>query len=166
MSQISWSSTKEKGVCVLNSGKVIGVIYLEQFGDVTVIQGKISGLKPNSYHAIHIHQYGDLTEGCTSCCDHYNPFNMNHGGPDSADRHVGDLGNLKTDSNGVSEFKFIDGQVRLAGPYSVIGRSIVIHEDIDDLGLGNHFDSLTTGHAGKRIACGVIGFRSPTGKCI
>jgi len=27
----------------------------------------------------------------------------------------------------------------------------------DDLGLGGHDDSKTTGHAGGRVACGVIG---------
>ena len=166
MSKLNWCSSNVKGVCVLNNGKINGVVFLEQFGDLTKIEGKISGLKPNSSHAIHIHEYGDLTEGCTSCCAHYNPFNMNHGGPNSADRHVGDLGNLKTNSDGVSVFILIDGQVKLGGCYSVIGRSIVIHEDPDDLGLGNNSDSLTTGHAGKRIACGVIGYKSPNGKCL
>ena len=53
--------------------------------------------------------------------------------------------------------KFVDKEVKLRGKYSVIGRSIVIHEDPDDLGKGNHKDSKTTGHAGKRIACGIIG---------
>ena len=41
---------------------------------------------------------------------------------------------------------------------SVIGRSLVIHEDEDDLGKGGFPDSLTTGHAGKRLDCAVIGY--------
>jgi len=32
-----------------------------------------------------------------------------------------------------------------------------IHKDEDDLGQGGFPDSQTTGHAGARIACGVIG---------
>ena len=40
---------------------------------------------------------------------------------------------------------------------SIIGRSIVVHKDIDDCGKGGHADSLTTGHAGARIDCAVIG---------
>ena len=33
----------------------------------------------------------------------------------------------------------------------------VIHADIDDLGQGGHELSKTTGNAGARLACGVIG---------
>ena len=34
----------------------------------------------------------------------------------------------------------------------------VIHADVDDLGKGGHELSKTTGNAGGRLACGVIGF--------
>ena len=51
-----------------------------------------------------------------------------------------------------------DKLIKLRGQYSIIGRSIVIHENPDDLGKGGYPDSKTTGHAGKRIACGVIGY--------
>jgi len=46
----------------------------------------------------------------------------------------------------------------------ILGRSIIIHQDEDDLGLGNHEDSKTTGHSGARIACSVIGI-SKNGIC-
>ena len=47
--------------------------------------------------------------------------------------------------------------MQLIGEHSVIGRSLVVHADEDDLGKGGYEDSLTTGHAGGRMACGVIG---------
>ena len=43
-----------------------------------------------------------------------------------------------------------------SGQYSVIGRSVVVHEDPDDLGLGGHELSTSTGNAGACVACGEI----------
>ena len=54
--------------------------------------------------------------------------------------------------------KFTDKIIKLRGKYSIIGRSVVIHEDEDDLGKGGHKDSCTTGLCSKRIACGIIGY--------
>eukprot|EP01087_Luapelamoeba_hula_P008008 TRINITY_DN1989_c0_g1_i2.p1 TRINITY_DN1989_c0_g1~~TRINITY_DN1989_c0_g1_i2.p1 ORF type:complete len:115 (+),score=15.37 TRINITY_DN1989_c0_g1_i2:145-489(+) len=53
--------------------------------------------------------------------------------------------------------EFGDTLISLFGPHSVIGRTMVVHADEDDLGTGGHNDSKTTGHAGARIACCVIG---------
>jgi Cu-Zn family superoxide dismutase len=75
---------------------------------------------------------------------------------------VGDLGNInQTNANG-EEVVFVleDSQVSLFGDYSVIGRSFVCHADPDDLGRGGFPDSKTTGHAGARLACGVIALSS------
>lgn len=144
-------------VCVID-GEAKGIIYLRDNGSSTEIWGRIIGLTPG-YHGFHIHEAGDLTElNCLSCCGHYNPFGKNHGGPQSEERHIGDLGNIWTNYHGVSVVGIIDNFVKLSGPMSVIGRSIVIHEDADDFGMGNHSDSLTTGHSGRRIGCGVIGY--------
>ena len=41
---------------------------------------------------------------------------------------------------------------------NIVGRGLIIHENEDDCGLGNTPDSLTTGNAGKRIACAIIGY--------
>ena len=49
----------------------------------------------------------------------------------------------------------------LYGEFSVIGRSCVCHADADDLGLGGHELSSTTGNAGARLCCGVIGVSGP-----
>jgi len=146
-------------ICILNSLDISGVIYLDEINDLVTIYGRISGLTKNSHHAIHIHEFGDVREQCDGCSGHYNPFNKEHGDRLAEERHVGDLGNLETDENGFVDFSFTDHLVKLRGPYSVLGRSIIIHEDIDDLGLGKHKDSKKTGHAGKRLVCGVIGLR-------
>ena len=76
-------------------------------------------------------------------------------------RHVGDLGNVVAGEDGVANYEYEDRLVMLYGQYSVIGRSCVTHADVDDLGLGGHELSKTTGNAGARLACGVIGLSGP-----
>ena len=112
---------------------------------------------PIGIHGFHIHRVGDLREGCSSLCSHYNPKNKNHGGPNDKERHVGDLGNIIS-KNGIVNKTLRDKLIKLRGKYSVIGRSVVIHAGEDDLGKGDNVESLKTGNAGKRIACGVIGY--------
>ena len=73
------------------------------------------------------------------------------------ERHVGDLGNVNAGEDGVANFELEDHLIHLSGEFSVIGRSFVVHADEDDLGLGGHELSKTTGNAGARLACGVIG---------
>ena len=119
----------------------------------------LTGLPPNSKLGFHVHEAGDLTEGCKSACTHFNPYKQNHGSSKSNVRHVGDLGNLITDSNGTCNMKFYDNMIKLSGEtQNIIGRSVVIHEKEDDLGLGGNKESLKTGNAGGRIACSVIGY--------
>jgi Cu-Zn family superoxide dismutase len=141
--------------------KVTGVVTFiqEDENSPTHIGGEITGLTPGK-HGFHVHEFGDNTNGCISAGAHFNPFNKTHGGPDSKVRHVGDLGNIVADQNGVAKIKITDSQVKLIGPLSVIGRTIVVHSGEDDLGLGGHELSATTGNAGGRDACGVIGIAS------
>jgi Cu-Zn family superoxide dismutase len=142
------------------------VIFTENIEKDTVeIDINISGLKKNGKHGFHIHEYGDMSEQCESMCAHFNPTGSHHGGPDSNIRHVGDLGNLITDSNGVAKQHISDSLIKLRGTkYNIIGRGLIIHADEDDLGKGNNDASLITGNAGKRIACSVIGYARPNVK--
>ena len=70
---------------------------------------------------------------------------------------VGDLGNVEADESGVANVKLEDKLVKLFGPHSVIGRSLVICAGADDGGRGGQESSMATGNAGPRIAYGVIG---------
>lgn len=150
-----------EAVCVLNNIKenINGVIIFKENKEKKCIDIKINinGLK-EGLHGFHIHESGDLREGCNSLCKHYNPKNKNHGGPLSKERHVGDLGNVKSNKNKIVNMIMSDKLIKLRGKYSIIGRSVVIHEKEDDLGLGNNKESLITGNAGKRILCGIIGY--------
>ncbi|XP_044455440.1 superoxide dismutase [Cu-Zn] 4A isoform X1 [Triticum aestivum] len=50
-------------------------------------------------------------------------------------------------------------QIPLTGPNSIVGRAVVVHGDADDLGKGGHELSKSTGNAGARVACGIIGLQ-------
>lgn len=64
--------------------------------------------------------------GCTSAGAHFNPLGKEHGGPEHAVRHIGDLGNVKAGADGVAKINITDSQIQLSGPHSVIGRTVVV----------------------------------------
>ena len=43
---------------------------------VTNIVGVIQGLGSNPLHGFHVHEFGDLSDGCTSCGGHFNPYGV------------------------------------------------------------------------------------------
>ena len=104
-------------VCMLrpdgNSG-VSGTVKFTQTSkdEGTKIEATVNGLTPGQ-HGFHIHEFGDLRQGCKSAKGHYNPFKKNHGGPKDEERHVGDLGNVVAGSDGVAVLEWVDKQVQL-----------------------------------------------------
>jgi Cu-Zn family superoxide dismutase len=62
-----------------------------------------------------------------------------------------------TDEHGKTLINITDKGITLFGNHTIVGRTVVVHADEDDLGKGGQEDSLTTGHAGARLSCGVIG---------
>jgi len=165
------------GVAVLepDNSKVSGVVHFADGGSGVAISYHIKGLTDGK-HGFHIHEYGDLTDGCTSACAHFNPDNTTHGSLTSKVRHMGDLGNIVSKA-GVSKGELYLPKARLdSSKYGILGRMIIVHADEDDLGLGGldaqgrvidqkvHEESLKTGNAGKRVACGGIGLGEPPKK--
>lgn len=149
-----------------NPNGIKGSIYLKEIkGGFTYIYGSIEGLKPG-LHGLHIHTEGEnkINElvNCKSgnCCDilggHYNPFNRDHGYPIDEERHVGDLGNVHANRNGFAEIRLKDHLIKLSGPYSVVGRSLIVHANTDDGGEEGTYESRTTGTSGPRLACAII----------
>jgi Cu-Zn family superoxide dismutase len=133
------------------------ILFIQAPGTPTLIKGTVSGLEPGD-HGFHIHEFGDMSKGCESMGAHYNPDNVDHGNEDSG--HVGDLGNINAGKDGVATVYKIAKHVDLIGDRSVVGRGVVVHADPDDLGQGKNAESLKTGNAGDRLACGVIVLRA------
>lgn len=157
---IGMSVALPSGVCTLQqdggSGVTGSITFTQNDGDSRVYyKGVVTGLKDGN-HGFHIHASGDISKGCASAGPHFNPYNRTHGAPSDSERHVGDLGNIAA-SGGVANINGVDTLIQLAGANSIIGRAVVVHADFDDLGRGGQPDSKTTGHAGARVACCVIG---------
>lgn len=145
------------------SNHIKGYVLFKQLNNKSPIQiiGNLRGFKyylsggNNSQHGMHIHMSGDLRKGCESLCQHYNPHNNKHGGLDDLESHAGDLGNITVDNKGRAYFNISTNKISSLN--QILGRSLIIHNDKDDLGKGTYEDSATTGHSGKRIACAIIG---------
>jgi len=150
------------------ASRVSGKVTLTQEAGGTVIEYDIVGLSRSQEHGFHINEFADFSNGCISAGPIYNPFGCDHGGLDDEVRKVGDLGNIIADDYGHAKGKLKSSLVKLTGPTSVIGRSIMVHADRDDLGKGdnskahlpgppkNGYVSKITGNAGSRLACGEI----------
>lgn len=146
----------KKAVCTLSAtegNSVAGMLTFTEAGGKVTITGEVTGLTPNQKHAIHVHQYGDISaKDGTATGGHYNPEGHDHGLPGGdGKRHAGDFGNLQADADGKATVNFSFDNITVAGEKNpILGRSIIVHAKEDDGGQ-------PTGNAGARIAQGVIG---------
>lgn len=147
-----WYPTVHRAIAVIHpteGNKVQGIATFSQEKDGLHISVTCNNLTPGK-HGLHIHCFGDA-RNTESFCNHFNPINKRHGGPASAERHVGDLGNIEADASGAARYELVDKELSLNGPHSIIGRSVLVHADADDL------TSQPSGNSGARIGYGVIG---------
>jgi len=148
------AQTQAQAVAVFNTRSVKGDVSFTNKGASILVEAVFTKLPPGE-HGFHIHKAGDLRgEGCKGACAHFHKGSQpgTHGGPPGSKglRHTGDLGNISSPGT----YKYT---IRNLSAEELFGRSLIVHEDADDLGLGDEADSLTTGHSGRRIACAVIG---------
>lgn len=128
-----------------------GTVRFVQHGDVVMVMGRISGLKPGQEHGFHVHEKGDCSSGDgMSTGGHFNPTGKPHG-PQDSDHHVGDLPALKADAAGNAAVQFhLLGVTVGSGATDIVGRGLIVHAQPDD------YKTQPTGNAGARIACAVI----------
>ena len=132
--------------------KATGLVAFVAVDGGVQVTAALNGLTPG-VHGFHIHENGDCSApDASSAGGHYNPAGTPHGAPDNApdQRHVGDLGNLVADAQGVAAYDRIDTVIHLTGPSSILGKAVIVHADADD------FVTQPSGAAGVRVACGVI----------
>ncbi|XP_059844509.1 extracellular superoxide dismutase [Cu-Zn]-like [Hypanus sabinus] len=102
-----------------------------------------------SLRAIHVHQYGVVNCSCSATGPHYNPRNVNH------PLHPGDFHNFKVKRGRIVKV-LSNLKAKLFGAESILGRGLVLHEGKDDMGRGGNQESLSSGNAGRRLACCTI----------
>ena len=145
------SPTAKATLAPTRGNQASGTVTFVQRGSTVVVDAHISGLSPG-LHGFHVHEKGDCrAQDASSAGDHFNPSSAPHGGPQTAQRHAGDLGNLTADPNGVAVYHVeVTGMSLDSGSNSIIGRAVIVHAAPDDL--------LTqpSGNSGARVACGLI----------
>ena len=81
---------------VVNHG-ISGIVRFSQSkpNSKVHVRIKLKGFDTSNAHAIHIHEFGDISDGCMSAGGHYNPTNETHGTSTikNMPRHAGDLCN-------------------------------------------------------------------------
>ncbi|AXG98352.1 superoxide dismutase [Deinococcus wulumuqiensis] len=143
------------------NGKVIGTATLRPEPIGTRASIEVSGLTPGQ-HALHIHENPTCEPGPDATGQvipfgaaggHFDPgASKNHDGPQARNDqgHGGDLPMIEVGDDGKGKLNFDTNRLKMSGPTSVLGRSIVIHEKADD------YQTDPAGNSGGRVACGVL----------
>jgi Cu-Zn family superoxide dismutase len=129
---------------------VRGTVTFTQVNNGVRVVADITGLKEGE-HGFHVHEKGDCSapDG-SSAGGHFNPTGAPHGGPDSPQHHLGDMGNITADASGKAHLDQVFSFLTLSGTNSIVGHAVIVHGGKDDL------TSQPSGNAGARVACGVI----------
>ena len=132
---------------------ISGQVTLTETPEGVQVEAVVNNVPNPGKHGFHIHENGSCADAGKAAGGHFNPNAVAHGflphdGMEHA--HLGDLGNIEIDANGVGTLAILLQGVNLSsGESNVSGKSIVLHEKEDDFGQ-------PTGNAGGRIGCGII----------
>ncbi|MFQ5720100.1 MAG: superoxide dismutase family protein [Acidobacteriota bacterium] len=135
----------------LHDSGVTGTVTFTSTPEGVRVEAHVNGLTPGS-HGFHIHEIGDCSSpDGKSAGGHFNPMGVDHAGPNAAQAHAGDLGNIEANANGHGMLNRVSSRISLGGnTTNILSRAVIIHAKADDL------TSQPTGAAGGRVACGVI----------
>jgi superoxide dismutase, Cu-Zn family len=136
-------------------GADMGTVTLtEAAAGGVLLSAELTGLPPGP-HGFHIHETGTCEPPFESAGGHYNPTGAEHGFLAVGGPHAGDMPNIHVPDSGALTVDVLNTLVSLeeGAPETLFdddGSAILVHADADD------YQGQPSGHAGDRIACGVI----------
>ena len=131
-------------------GKEVGKVTVIAVPTGILLDADLTALPPGT-HAFHIHETCKCeAPDFKSAGGHFNPEEDQHGLMNQAGPHAGDMPNIHVPESGRLRIEVLNQMTNLDGLFDEDGAAIVIHEGPDD------YKSDPAGHAGARIACGVI----------
>ncbi len=135
-----------------NESGLSGQAVFTQMGDNIKMVVSLANVSPGE-HAVHIHAIGDCSapDG-TSAGGHWNPTGVAHGKWGEGEFHLGDIGNMMVDAQGMGTIELTTNlwEMNTGSDIDIVGKAMVVHAEADD------FVSQPSGNAGARIGCGVI----------
>lgn len=134
-------------------GTEIGTVTFTQdtVGGSVQIQADFHDVEGDGPHGFHLHQNGECSApDFQSAGDHFNPEGVDHACPPTTPRHAGDFGNVEISGGSGSVDQDSDLVAVAAGPDSVVGRAVILHDGEDDC------TTQPSGDSGNRYACGVV----------
>ena len=134
-------------------GKEVGKATLLTTPSGTLITLVLTAAPPGA-HAFHIHTAGKCEPPKFESAEgHLNPDKTQHGYLNPEGPHAGDMPNVHVPESGKLTVELLNSLVTLSGENALLdddGAALMLHAEPDD------YKSDPAGHAGGRIACGVI----------
>jgi superoxide dismutase, Cu-Zn family len=137
-------------------GDKVGYVLLFQWRGKVTVAGRVKGLTPG-FHGFHVHEVGKCEGTFESAGGHFAIGDQMHGD------HAGDMPSLLVNADGTASATFETDRFTIAQLRDSDGSAIMIHAGADNFANiperydgGPDEDTLNTGDAGARAACGVI----------
>lgn len=147
----------------------VGTVWLDEEDGAVEIEVAASGLEPG-FHGFHLHTVGECDVDSPDPNDPARTGDFlsagGHLGADAGDHgeHAGDLPSLLVDSTGAARLTVSTDAFTLTDLQDDDGTAVMVHSGRDNFAHvperyapgGPDADTLKTGDAGDRIACGVV----------
>ena len=137
------------------SGQKVGVVAFKESRGTVDVSATVWEVAPG-FHGLHVHTVGECVPPFTSAGGHYNPTGASHGD------HAGDMPSLLVNADGTAELEFETDRFSVSELFDADGSAVIVHAGRDNFANiparygGPDSETLDTGDAGSRAACGVV----------